>query len=276
MSSGFRRALVEALISVLLFLLLVELLLRVFDPWGAAFYAENYDLTHHFVADPTLGYVLSPGTYHGRTWTATELPDETRFLPDNHSGPCRVVLLGDSVTWGYRVNDADAWANRIAAQLPDATFIDAAQIGYNIDQVVTLWTQRPDADVDVYLIIPNDIEPAASLESFRSAPDPSQYNYVYLYLNHFRTALTPGALDYSRLFAGLDAMRADPRVTFVAFDDAFGRAVAARYPVHLIPWYTHPISYLDGHPSAAGHAEIAAALLPIIRQAVQNRCTATF
>lgn len=270
------KVILRLLVVLALTPLLIEGALRLVDPWGAAFYQENYDLTQHFVEAPSLGYVLPPGVYHGRAWTATELSDETRLLPDRHGGPCHVVLLGDSVTWGYRVNDADAWANRVAAALPDATVANVAQIGYNIDQVITLWRARPDADVDVYLIIPNDIEPAASLQTFREAPDPAQYNYVYLYLNHFRTALTPGALDYSRLFAGLDAMRADPRVTFVAFDDAFGRAVAARYPVHLIPWYTHPISYLDGHPSAAGHAEIAAALLPIIRQAVQNRCTATF
>lgn len=81
--------------------------------------------------------------------------------------------------------------------------------------------------------------------------------------------------DETRFEADMTALEHDPRVIMVAFDDAFGRSIA-RYGVRLIPFYHHTLSPLDAHPNAEGHREIAASLLPIIREAVSQRCSAVF
>lgn len=275
-----KRRLLTVLAWLALTPLLVEGGLRLIDPWGVGrYFGDLHTLERQFVRDEHTVYMLPAGHYTFTTWSATELPGSLRLVPDDRGGPCRVLLIGDSVTWGLGVGDAETWANHLAG--PDVTILNAAQVGYNSDAIRALPVRFVAADVVIYLVIPNDVSKTVSLNDPAMQLDPSTYSYVRLYL----VAASLGSLslapkdikgDWMRFYADLDALATDTRVTFVAFDDAFAHLIAGRYPVHLIPWYQARLSHADAHPSAAGHAEIAAAMLPIVRQAVQNRCTATF
>jgi hypothetical protein len=269
MSRRTRHTIIYSLLSIVLTLLLIEAGLRLFDPWGVnRYYADQMALPS--VERPGTDYTLRAGTYHLSTWTATELADHTRRLPDARHGSCRVAIIGDSVTWGYGVSDSLTFVNRLASQFPTVEIINPSYSGYNSEQVRTLVNLYP-ADAYVYLVISNDPD-----ASYQPGSDESAYtaSAIKRYVLFITGALSrPNRSDWPRFWRDMAAMQADGRITFVAFDAPFGRLIAQRYPVHLIPMYHTSNSRMDGHPDAAGHAEIAATMLPIVRSAVERACT---
>lgn len=270
-----RRAILLTLINGLLILLATEGFLRLADPWGINRYYDDFTVLY-FASTVRAGnlYNVQPGRYNLAGWTATVLPDYTRRLPASGQGACRLVFIGDSVTWGYGVSDDQTFANRIAAALPHVTARNAAFSGYNSAQVRALLDEYA-ADLYVYLIIANDpatlTDDQAGLHVAESAMGSAALRRYWLYLAGAFAGQHPS--DWPRFWRDLAALHQTGRVIFFAFDDGtFGSTVAARYPVHLIPPYREPNSRFDGHPSASSHAQIAAAMLPAIRAAVQQRC----
>lgn len=270
-----RRGIIAVLISVIGLLLATEAFLRLVDPWGINRYYNDFT-TLYFASTVRAGglYNVRPGSYTLAGWTATVLPDYTRWLPDSGRGPCRLVFIGDSVTWGYGVSDDQTFADRIAGALPHVTVSNAAFSGYNSAQVRALVDAYP-ADVYSYLIIANDpvtLNPdQTSLHVSESAMGSAALRRYWLYLSGAFAVQYPS--DWPRFWRDLDALYATGRVILFAFDDGdFGNNVAARYPVHLIPPYRESISRFDGHPNARSHALIAAAMLSPVQAAIQQHC----
>src|SRR5688572_6915252 len=112
------RKIAYALIGFSLSIFLLETLLRFVDPWGA--------VTYFTAGGPTLDLyipygerdVLPAGVYSFPIWTAHINPDHTRLVPDNAAGNCRIAFVGDSVTFGLGVDDAETWVNLLAANHP--------------------------------------------------------------------------------------------------------------------------------------------------------------
>ncbi len=266
MTRRTRRRVIAVLVWLAVIPLLVEFGLRTFDPWGVQRYLDDLVMMYRqFRLDEPRGYVLPPGDYQFAGWRATINGDYTRRVPDASSAPCVVAFLGDSVTFGHGVGDSVTWVNLLARELPNTRLINAGLNGYNILSV-TGARQAVAASAYIYLLVGNDDQELPRISGERHSKSAIQ---DYLYFAYPPRAdlpyLIPGRFDDA-----LDKLLGDPAVTVVAFD----LPGETRYADYHIPLYTHSISRADGHADAAGNREIAAAMLPIVRNAVRERCTA--
>ncbi|MCB9666266.1 MAG: hypothetical protein H6732_19305 [Alphaproteobacteria bacterium] len=88
--------------------------------------------------DAEAGWTLAPGSFHARFadgtgWTATH-PARGRRLVPGSGGPHRVVLLGDSVPYGWGVDDDQTVAAHLARALPHTTVELRAVPGHSLAQ----------------------------------------------------------------------------------------------------------------------------------------------
>lgn len=267
-----KNAVIRLLVVLAVAPLLLEGLLRLFDPLGAHYFTDLEILGRASVPDNARSYILGPGRYALRGWSVTELSNGVRYTPAPDPGGCLLLILGDSVAFGQGVNDDDTFGSVLAKSLPVQP-INAAFEGYNSHQVLGALLHFPQAEVAVYLISNNDKDPAWRFDQpapVGDMPAISLYATALWAMQHHGGAQE----DQTRFDADMKQIAADPRVILFAFPESVGEETHAHYGSHIIPWYTHHNSYFDGHPSAAGHAEIAAAMLPIVRSAVRERCTA--
>ncbi len=258
---------------MLLALLLCEGLLAWLDPLGFAYYRDQIDLGALLIPDPR-GYNFQSGTHKLREFTFTLLADGTRAVPDTHlSAQKTLVFMGDSVTFGYGVNDDQTWVDLIARALPGVHVIDAGVSGYNSTNVLRTLAQYPHADALVYLIINNDAEPEnkPDFAHLRAANQPS---WIALYLLNLPEYLSPISADQEmalgdipRYLSDLRQILADQRVLALGFDDDFTQmTIKAGFPIDAIERGTDRVSPADGHPGVRGNQEIARQVLPIIHQ----------
>lgn len=266
------RAIKLLVVGSLIVLVQVEALLRVFDPWGIGVYADNLRTVYEaFTPNETRDFVMRSGFYTFRGWNATVLPDGTRLVPGtNRAAPCRVLLVGDSMTFGMSASDGDTWPSLIAPQLPGVHLINAGVISYQIDEVAA---SIPDyaADAVIYLLIGNDNERRSQIQSVPYAP------YLALYLRDLMDHPSGAQYMSDADFYGKVHDLLDQGVTVVGFDQGLAREAHERFPaVILIPPYTQRTSPSDSHPNPAGNREIAVSMLPVVRQAMRERCTAVF
>ncbi len=272
MAKSARRKLIALLLGVIAALLLGEALLARFDPLGFAYYRDQAYLGSQLVPDPR-GYNFRPGTYPLSSFSFTLLPDGTRAVPDtNLSADQTLVFLGDSVTFGYGVNDDQTWVNLIAQALPDVHVINAGVSGYNstnVSRAVHLYSLTASL---VYLIISNDAEPEKQVD-FDHLRAPDSESWLSLYLLNLPEYLFPVSVDQQiaegdlpRYLDDLRHISADSRVLLVAFDDTFAQMTIQNCcAVHLIERGTDRVSPADGHPGVRGSQEIAQQILPLVR-----------
>ncbi len=265
-----RRRLIALLLGILLALVLSEALLARFDPLGFAYFRDQMVLASLIVPDPR-GYNFRSGTHVLSEFTFTLLRDGTRAVPDTNLAALKtLVFIGDSVTFGYGVGDAQTWVNLVARQRPDLHVVNAGVSGYNSTNVRRGIDQYPADDALVYLIVNNDAEPENQPDLMPAPPEMG--SWLALYLVNLPEYLHPVGADeliargeIGRFFDDLRQIRADARVRLVAFDDAFGRMTARQFPdVALIEWATDRVSPADGHPGVRGNQEIAAQILPLL------------
>lgn len=246
-------------------------LLKAFDPLGAI--RLDTDLRRLFsgyVASPR-AYALYPGEYQFTNWAAHIGKDHNRSVPDSKASDCTIAFLGDSVTFGFGVNDADTFANQIAQQL-DARIINTALLGYNSVNVRLTIADTP-ADGYVYVVISNDDEPTHAWVNRHPTPlDLGSPDVFGVHYNGLILRFGDVQHDRARFLADLDAMRSRGNVLFVSFEAASGWYAQLPPDVIRIPFWTRAVSFIDGHPNAEGHAEIAAALMPYVSEFEARVC----
>jgi len=64
------------------------------------------------------------------------------FPYERRAGRSRVVLLGDSFTFGEDVEDEEAWASLLAARLPNSEILNLGVSGYGLDQILLLFERE--------------------------------------------------------------------------------------------------------------------------------------
>lgn len=286
-----RRAFVSALTMVLITVALLELVLRVFDPWGLNYFTDLETLAGQvFTADPARGYAMRDGTYHFSRWTAT-ITAGTRVVPAVPAAAvCEIVLLGDSVTFGLGVNDAQTWANQLALTRPAIRFVNTGVVQYNSTNVLGTFRAFPDADAYLYLIIYNDANPAIdpTTQGFAGArsADPMLIRYVNFALLRGAgsdrpvfadpAATLPDSPELTRLFGELDALTADGRVMLAAFggEPLTNTLIERGYAVNVLPPYPgqYRNSFVDYHLNAQGNALVADMLAPLVDPLIRERC----
>ncbi len=272
-----RRGCIRVLGMLLLTLALIEIGLRVIAPFGAIrYYSDLSRQLAAFVHDDDRGYVMYPGLYEFSNWSALINRDGTRYTPAVKAAECSIAFVGDSLTWGFGVNDADVFVNLLAADV-DARVINAGLSAYNSEHVLRA-IEAIEADGFVYVIINNDAEVTVQrAHDLPVTPAPVLLNRAAMgvYLDFAAKTGGGAATDDQRFEHDLRQIAARGDVLMAVFEDGRGwhERVAGIVPdVIVLPAYTQRISAVDQHPNARGHAEIAAALVGHVREFEEVVC----
>jgi hypothetical protein len=284
------QAIGGALLIVGFTLLLLEGLLRFTDPWDIRYFNDLAVMgNEHFVGDAERGYIMPDGSYRYSHWSAT-IADSTRLTPaTNAEAACEIVILGDSVAFGYGVDDADVWLNQLAAQFPDVHFVNTGVPRYNSTNVLRTFAAFPAGDAYLYLIINNDIASAIDPETMEFAGGGEGLPFLVRYANFaiYRgggtayidptdpTVLLSDTAETQRFFSEVDTLIADERLYLAAFElEASTNTLLDRdYPVTVLEYPPQRISITDYHLTPAGNGELANQLVPLIETMVSERCS---
>jgi lysophospholipase L1-like esterase len=159
------------LLSTLLVLLAVEWGLRVFNPFGVEFF---HVLPYHMqgmVDDPRLGYRHPVSVTY--TLGANEVTLNAHGLRDDEVpydkpvGEKRILVLGDSVAFGWGVAQGETFSDRMEPLLAEQTgdrwqVINAGVNGYNTQQEATFLRiegMRYSPDYVLLVYVSNDVDP---------------------------------------------------------------------------------------------------------------------
>ncbi len=270
-----RRALIAILLTLLIVPLTIEGLLRVLDPWGAR--RDAFDIAAFFGAmheDSARNYILPPGAYQFSTWQALILPDGSRAVPDtNTNAACTIVLLGDSVTFGYGVSDAVTFANLLARDFPAVHIINSGLSGYNIDNVALNLQVFP-ANGYLYFLIQNDAEP-----EFNWHIQPTQAIStiaIYLYWVQVWRGQIPGepSSNYEHFREVFSKLAARSDLVTIAYAGPLTTIAQSIGAVSVINRWANENtnSRVDPHANVAGNAEIEAQVKPIFAELINKVC----
>ncbi len=255
-----RRVLAQLLIIALVTLIMTELILQTVDPLGLK-YVDDLATFYSYALPTEYGFRVPPGTYPVSNWSFTIAADGARYTPASETAQSRqrgqrVLFVGDSVTFGWGMNDDQTWINHIAQQL-GIEAVNAGMPGFNATQILEVVRSYPDEEHIVYLSFHNDNQ----VETMLQPPQPRTLRLVRLY-----NLLTQPPIPESdpAFSASMQTLSEDDRILILAFDDHYGRQVSQNYGAVLIPPYTTVISVADQHADAAGNQQIAdGALTPI-------------
>ncbi len=285
------KSLIGAALIVAFTLLLLEVVLRVLDPWGLIYFEDLATMgNEQFIPDDQRGYLIPDGSYAFRSWSAT-IQAGGRVLPDaNTDAACELVILGDSVAFGYGVNDDQTWANLAAAQLPGVHLRNLAMPRYNSTNVLQTLQAYPDANGYVYLIINNDfdtaINPAEQYFAGSGAGQPWLVRYMNfaifrsggtdrVEMDSVNTTVMEDTPQVTRFFSEVDTLLTYENVWLAAFaNESLTNTLLDRaYPITVL---TYPaqrrISIADYHLNPQGNQELATEILPLFKEIQQAVC----
>jgi hypothetical protein len=61
----------------------------------------------------------------------------------------------------------------------------------------------------------------------------------------------------------------------IALESPLAQTIAERYPdLKRVPWFPQRVSWIDGHPTPAGHDFILGQIEPYLREFIPARCSA--
>ncbi|PJF26478.1 MAG: hypothetical protein CUN53_07675 [Phototrophicales bacterium] len=268
------RAVIASLIVVLLTTVMVEAALWFIDPLGIATYV--YDLSTMVTIASAEGYTLPPGVHTLRHWSYTIDEFGNRIMPRSESA-CIIAFVGDSVTFGQGVNDDETFAYKIALENPGVRFINLGKIAYNIANVRRAVESNP-ANGYLYFISDNDDglpweRPPQEWGQPRELPP--RLSAVRYYVAAFQERSSASVTDLDAFWRDLEALRARGDVLMFAMGSPLGAQVIERYPdIAPIPHWGRAmsISWIDGHPNAAGHVYLLNALRERVTDFVTKRC----
>lgn len=200
------------------------------------------------------------------------------------------MLLGDSVAFGYGVNDDKTVANYLAQNHPDVNFINTGMVAYNSSNVLANYEAFPDADGYLYLIVGNDHDPPIATEGevFVSAgnerlPHLVRYVQFAIFRNQVNVDLVSdphvNLRDNSgmrRFLDEIDQLGSDERVYFATFDFYNSLIGFIEERGHDVVQVSYPpdktISLVDAHLNAEGNQQLADELTPLVETMQQSHC----
>lgn len=163
-------------ISTMFAIGLAEALVRLIDPLGIAYYAEMKRYRQAQIADDELVYK------HPANWSAVlqgvsvstnEYGFRDRAIEAKRPGELRIVTLGDSIAFGWGVDESQTFTRQLEQILSDALNrpvrnINTAVASYNTEQEYALLRRYYDVlapDVVILVVVSNDDEIAVRPEA---------------------------------------------------------------------------------------------------------------
>jgi hypothetical protein len=164
-----RRRIILIFVSAVVLPGAVEVAVRVLDPLGISHFEETSRLWSNYVSDPVLVFRLparAQGIYQGVTISTNTLGLRDRELEHKQTGEVRILLLGDSITFGYGVPAEETYGRKLESILTArlghrVRAVNAGVGGYNTVQEYALLKTHLAAiepDLVALLYIPNDID----------------------------------------------------------------------------------------------------------------------
>lgn len=270
MTRTFRRLLIVILLPLAAPTLCLDLMLWHLDPLGTRAMVYDWIALAEVDMPHVTGYQYPEGAYNLTHHTVTIVDDGKRLVPASGNGDCVIAFVGDSVTWGAGVNDADTFVNRLARLFPDVTFWNTGRNRYSVTNVAAA-INHYQADGYVWTMISNDAGGLALPQDYTRNPSAFELYTTTLaaeYRNQQNfSSLTWG--DYATLAQDI-VNRADV-LTFGFQDDPLAME-AEPWGIHLIPYPVETVSLADKHPSAQGHERIALDMLPFVSVFITRVC----
>lgn len=201
----------------------VEVALRKINPWGIEFF---HLLPYHMqgmVDHPELGYVHPKSVSYRLGNNKVELNDnglrDEEVLVEEVAGIRRILVLGDSVTFGWGVNQGETFSDRMEPRLERLTgeqwqVINAGVNGYNTEQEAAYlrlegFRYKPETVIVVY--VSNDVDPVfdPNLTTWRRYPRwPNSLPEALDRVRHFSFLY-----QTTKLFARMQALDGQPTST---------------------------------------------------------------
>lgn len=166
---AIRREILLVAASFAIPLLIVEVVLRLVDPFGVSSLEESSRYHLEKIPDPDLVYKHRPGLhriYQGVTVTTNELGLRDRPLERKGEREFRILVLGDSVTFGWGVAEEETFVRRLEKKLAlevggTVRTVNAGVGSYNTVIEGAFFKKYVDVinpDVVILLYTPNDTE----------------------------------------------------------------------------------------------------------------------
>lgn len=269
-----RRAFFIVIIGIVITLFFVEIVLRIADPFGAVYFVDIVDNFYGRAIEDPRGYVVPEGEYHASHWNFNILADNTRAVPDtNINAEKTLVFVGDSLTFGYGVDDAETFVNLVARAYPDWHVINNSYPGWSIRNLENAAAMYPDADLIFVLTISNDLtEVYVEAGKMNDRKD----TYLQIYARIIGWVFFGYPVPSEETIAAFEPIWHEsitrigrhPQVTFLTVDTTndYEQRVLALFPdrTFVLENYTGFISLVDSHPNPASHVFLAEQIIPIV------------
>jgi len=155
--------------SIVFSLIISEIAIRVFDPLGISFFEESTKYQLDLQGDPVLVFKHTPGlkrTYQGVEVSINELGLRDKKVEKKREGELRILLLGDSVAFGWGVPAEATFGRKLENILTSrlqrpVKVLNAGVCGYNTTQeyaALKTYADVVEADVVVLLYLSNDTQ----------------------------------------------------------------------------------------------------------------------
>ena len=156
--------------SILIGLVAAEVATRILDPLGVSYFEETNRYHLDKMPDPTLVYKHRPGlrrSYQGVEVSINELGLRDRVLTEKRKDELRLLMLGDSITFGWGVPVEQTFSRRLEEILSrklgrDVRTVNAGVGSYNTVQEYAFLKEYADTiepDFVSLLFNSNDIHP---------------------------------------------------------------------------------------------------------------------
>ena len=166
---SLRREIVLVIVSIGATLVATEISIELIDPLGISYFREATHYHLDKIADSTRVFKHRPGLqriYQGVDVSINEHGFRDRSLEVKQKNEMRVLLLGDSVTFGWGVPEEDTFSRKLEAMLTNhwkrpVRTVNTGVGGYNtVQEYATLITFAGDIDPDVVILlyVLNDVE----------------------------------------------------------------------------------------------------------------------
>ncbi len=246
MASRFRLRFIPLLGVVLFTVWVTDFALWRIDPRGVMRYFSDWRTLQAHATPVPDGYRYSPGIIPLIQSTVSIDADGLRSVPESRGGVCRIVFVGDSVTFG--LSNPLSFVDLLAPDI-DAQVINAGLPAYNLGNISALMKVIP-ADGYIWLVFTNDAQPDARWSVLTPLPPA-----LVLY-HDVDTAHEPES-DYAAFETQIRPILARPDVLAFAFASGGVFEIVKKYGAIGIPFYTHRVSAYDGHPNNDGAKQIA-------------------